>query len=108
MHNFENGLFAWFQLPIGYRDWVTFNTHFEAAYALLKVVRGPAMKSTAYHQVNMLQAQVLTQMKDVKASVDQALAQLPTTSSHSYSDQMCMFTTTQDNMLEMIKFVQIL
>ena len=92
-HNFENGLLTQFQLPIRDRDWTTLKKHFEAAYALLKVVHGPTMRSTAYHQVNMLQTQVLTQMQDVKTSFDQALAQLPTNPSHPHSDQMYMLTT---------------
>ena len=85
-HDFENGLLMWFQLPIRSRDWTTFKTHFEAAYAILKVVRGPMMKSTAYHQANILQTQVLNWMQDVKLSVDQALAQIPSSSSSSQSD----------------------
>ena len=55
-------------------------THFEAEYAIPKVVRCPTMKSIVYHQANMLQNQVFTEMRDVKSSVDRAIAQINTTS----------------------------
>ena len=82
-----------------------FQIHFEAIHTFLKIVRVPTMKSTAYHQANMLQTRVLTEIQVMKSSVDHALSQINTsqTTDPPNQDQMCILTTQQDNIVIMME-----
>ena len=65
------------------------------------------MTSTSYHQANMLQTQVLTEIRDVKSSMDHTLSQINTsqTTAPPNPDQMCILTTRQDNIVSMMKLI---
>ena len=76
--DFEDGMKTWHVRPMVDKTWNNFKLHFETEHASLRRVRGTTMRSTAYHQANLLASQVLNEVKEVKTSVTEALNMLST------------------------------
>jgi len=60
-------LIDWLARPVVEHTWPNFKQHFNAAYRELKRIRGPAMRSTAFHQAHQVAAdltQNFHQMRD--------------------------------------------
>ena len=76
--DFEDGMKTWHTQPNVDKTWNNFKLQFEDGHASLRRVRGTTMRSTAYHQANLLSTQVLNEVKEVKTSVTDALYMLST------------------------------
>ena len=64
------------------KTWTNFKLHYEAEHASLRRVCGSTMRSTSYHQANLLASRVLDEVKKVKTSVTEALNILSTSGSN--------------------------
>ena len=53
--------------------WSDFKTHFEASHSILKTKHGQIIKSSSFHQANILAEQVRTEMENIQTNVLQAL-----------------------------------
>ena len=50
----ETGIKEWNARPTVQKTWINFKTHFNAAYRELKLIRGPTMRNTAFHQAHQV------------------------------------------------------
>ena len=55
----------WNALPLGQKNWINFQMHFEREHRALKEIRGATIQSTGYHQANYLAEQVLQEVRSV-------------------------------------------
>jgi len=65
--DFEKGLIGWLARPVVEHTWPNFKQRFNAAYRELKRIRGPAMRSTAFHHAHQVVTDLsrdFTQMRD--------------------------------------------
>ena len=77
---------SWHVRPVVDKTWTNFKLHFEAEHSGLRRVRGATMRTTSYHQANLLTSRVLNEVKEVKASVTEVLNMLSTGGSN---DETC-------------------
>ena len=50
----ESNIKEWNARPANQKSWINFKTHFNAAHRELKLIRGPTMRNTAFHQAHQV------------------------------------------------------
>ena len=109
--DFEDGIKAWNALPLGQKNWINFQMHFEREHRALKEIRGATMQSTAYHQANYLAEQVLQEVRSVQTTVMDQLAHLPIEPEKEnetpvYEHQANAAKSEESVQLEMLKLIK--
>ena len=83
--DFEAGIREWYARPANDHTWVNFKLHFDNAHALLRQIRGTEMQNSPFQQVNIIAANIRTDIESSQRELLQAIAETNVANDSSYA-----------------------
>ena len=99
-HDFEEALSKWYQLPTPGKTYKNLTKHFDSHYKILEEVRGDNMQQNSFQQANLMRAEMLSDINNMKDDIIQAMEIAQQSKSEPEQPVETMHNTVQIDMME--------